>query len=553
MLYNLSINYKIYSIGLKVKYNGIYSKKTYYRNLNRIDKSSKYKLLFINATFKIEVLDQVVAFYSYNTSNNINVKLLIFFILTSLIIDLSKGVYTLIDFDIKRDKGIKVHFVGIGGISMSGLADTLLYNGYSVSGSDVHNSKIVERLIGKGAKISIGHDENNIIGADLIVYTAAVKWDNPELIKAKELNLPIVDRAEFLGQIMKQYKYSIAVSGAHGKTTTTSLLSIILKNADLDPTIMVGGEVDALGGNVRNGKSQYFVAEACEYFESFLRLYPYIGIILNIDADHLDYYKDIAHIKTAFKKFVLLIPNNGYLVVCSDDENSMEISKNAKCNIITFGLSVDADWTARNIEYDDRGCAWFDTFHLGKLFGSFKLNIPGRHNIYNALASLASAEIFNIDKNIISQSLLEFHGTRRRFEKKGEINGAIVIDDYAHHPTEVMATLSAAKNYPHKKLWCVFQPHTYTRTLKLLGEFSHAFGDADELIITDIYAAREKDTGEINSIILTQKIKDDGVNVKYISSFENIVEYLKGSISPGDMVITMGAGDVYIVGEMLLK
>lgn len=459
----------------------------------------------------------------------------------------------MIDFDINRDKNLKVHFVGIGGISMSGLAETLLHYGYNVSGSDSHTSPIIDKLINRGANISIGHNASNVDGADLVVYTAAVKPDNPELIRAKELNIPIADRAEFLGQLMRQYKYGIAVSGTHGKTTTTSLIAIILNNANLDPTVMVGGEVDAIGGNARPGKSSYFVAEACEYVESFLKLYPYIGIILNIDADHLDYYRGIDHIIESFSKFARLVPDDGYVIVSADDKNSLKACSNTDANIITFGLTNDADWTADNISYDERGCGQFDAYYKGNFFGSFKLNIPGRHNISNGLCALACSQIFNIDKSVVQKSFLEFYGTHRRFEKKGEFGGVTVIDDYAHHPTEIMATLSAAKNYPHKKLWCVFQPHTYSRTIKLLSEFSSAFGDVDKLIVTDIYAAREKDTGEINSKMLADKIKGTGVDVRYMSSFDEIVEYLRTNTSSGDMVMTMGAGDVYKIGDMLIK
>lgn len=459
----------------------------------------------------------------------------------------------MIDFDIVRDKNLCVHFIGIGGISMSGLAETLLHYGYNVSGSDSQSSKITDKLIEKGATVRIGHDTSNVTGADIVVYTAAVKPDNAELIRARELNIPVVDRAEFLGQLMKQYKYGIAVSGTHGKTTTTSLIAIILKNAGLDPSVMVGGEVDALGGNVRPGNSQYFVAEACEYVESFLKLHPYIGIILNVDADHLDYYSGLDHIIDSFSKFAGLVPEDGYIIVSSDDKNALKSCSKANAHIITFGFESSADWAAMNLSFDTNGYGSFDVYFRGSFFGSFKLNIPGRHNISNALCAIACAGIFDIDKEVIQESFLEFSGTHRRFEKKGEFNGVTVIDDYAHHPTEVIATLSSARNCPHKKIWCVFQPHTYSRTINLLSEFSKAFNDVDELIITDIYAAREKDTGEINSQMLTDRIKENGVNVKYISSFTDIAYYLRNNASFGDMIITMGAGNVYEVGETLLK
>lgn len=457
------------------------------------------------------------------------------------------------NFKITRNKFPRVHFTGIGGISMSGLAEILIHEGFQVTGSDANPSKIIEKLQGKGAVVNIGHSAENVEGASLIVYTAAVKQDNIELVHARELNIPVISRAELLGAIMKNYQYGIAISGTHGKTTTTSLISIIFKNADFDPTIMVGGELDAIGGTVRTGKGPYFITEACEYVESFLKLNPYIGIILNVDADHLDYYRDINHIISSFRKFASLIPKEGYVIVSADDNNAMKAVSDAECNMITYGIERDADWTGKNICYDNSGFPSFDAYYRGNFFGSFKLNIPGRHNIYNALSSIACAQIFNINKDVIGESFLKFYGTHRRFEKKGVFNGVTVIDDYAHHPTEVKAALSAAKNYPHRKLYCIFQPHTYTRTIKLLSEFSNAFGDADELILADIYAAREKDTGDINSKVLSEKIAANGVDAKYLPSFEAIADYVRNKVVPGDVVITMGAGDVYKIGDMLLK
>ena len=457
------------------------------------------------------------------------------------------------EFDLKSDNNLKVHFIGIGGISMSGLAEILLDYGFNVSGSDSNNSNIINRLIDKGATIHIGHDAENIKDQDLVVYTAAVKADNPELIKAKELNIPIVNRAEFLGQIMKHYEKRIAVAGVHGKTTTTSLLSVIMCNANLDPTIMVGGELDAIGGNVRPGKSPYFLTEACEYVESFLKLYPTVGIVLNIDKDHLDFYSGIDQIISSFKKFIRLIPKDGYLITSSDDENAMKAAKGCNCNLVTFGIKNNANWMTKNICYDKNGFGEFDVYHNGEYYDRFKLRIPGEHNISNSLCAIACADLFHIEKGIIKSSLSEFGGTHRRFEVKGEFSGVKVIDDYAHHPTEIKATLKAAKNYPHKKLWCVFQPHTYSRTIKLLDEFSHAFSDVDELILADIYAAREKDTGEISSKILADKISKNGVSVRYLPSFNEIADFVAKNASPGDIVLTMGAGDVYKVGDILLE
>lgn len=455
-------------------------------------------------------------------------------------------------FDLERDFDKKVHFIGIGGISMSALAEILLEYGYKVSGSDRAKSHLTDKLQAMGAKIFIGHDTKNIEDADIVVYTAAVKDDNPELMEARSRKLIIYDRAEFLGQIMKRYKKGVAIAGTHGKTTTTSLVSLMLLRANLDPTLMIGGEVDILGGNVRVGKSPYFVTEACEYKESFLKFYPFIGVILNIDADHLDYYKDINHIKEAFLKFGKLIPKDGLVVGYAEDENVIEIFKNLECNKLTYGINR-GDFKAIDIKYDEKGCASFKVNLNDKPYGDFKLSIPGEHNVLNALATIACGHFLGIDVETIKDSLLEFKGTHRRFEKKGEKNGVVIIDDYAHHPAEIKATIKAAKNYPHKRIYCVFQPHTYTRTYTLFDEFSTAFLGVDKLILTDIYAAREKDTGLVNAKMLSDAVVKHGVDSVYIKDFDEIVNYLEGELKEGDLLITMGAGDVYKIGEMFLK
>ena len=455
-------------------------------------------------------------------------------------------------FNLKNDFNKKVHFIGIGGISMSGLAEILIDNGYNISGSDRNESALTDKLSSIGAKIYIGHSAENVHGADLVVYTAAVKEDNPEIIEAKKLNIPLMDRAEFLGDIMKEFQKRIAVSGTHGKTTTTSMIALILINAGLDPTVMVGGEVDQIGGNVRPGKSPYFVAEACEYKGSFLKFCPNIGIILNIDADHLDYYKDIDDIKSAFLKFANLIPEDGCLIGNFSDKRLLDIVHIVKCNTLTYGIN-EGDFTANNITYDSNGCAAFTVYFKGKEYYNFKLSVTGEHNVMNALAAIACCHTLKVDKKVISDSLYEYKGTHRRFEVKGKINGASVIDDYAHHPTEIKATLKAAKNYPHRKIYCVFQPHTYSRTLSLFNEFSNAFYDVDKLILTDIYAAREKDTGVVNSKMLCNEVCKNGVDAVYIKSFDDIVCFLKDKLQKDDIIITMGAGDVTKIGDMLLK
>ncbi len=455
-------------------------------------------------------------------------------------------------FDFIRDKNKKVHFIGIGGISMSGLAAVLIKNGYKVSGSDMKSSNIIERLKSSGIDIYIGHNEENIKDVDLVVYTAAVPQDNPELLYAKKNNIATMDRAEFLGHIMKGHKYNVAVTGTHGKTTSTSMLSHITIKANLDPTILVGAELDIINGNFRIGSSEYFVTEACEYKESFLKFYPYIGILLNIDADHLDYYKDINHIQKAFEKFVDLIPEDGYAVGYGEDQRVVEVLKNAKCNTITYGIEK-GDLTAKHITYDEKGCPSFQVYEQDTKLFNVKLNVPGKHNILNALSSIAVSLILNIPHKFIVEGLAEFKGAHKRFEFKGSKNGVTVIDDYAHHPTEIKATLNSAKNYPHNKIYCVFQPHTYSRTLKLFDEFIKAFDEVDELILTDIYAAREKDNGIINSNMLGDKLRERGIKCLNVQSFDEATEYLNKHLNNGDLLLTVGAGDVVKVGEMFLK
>jgi UDP-N-acetylmuramate--alanine ligase len=456
------------------------------------------------------------------------------------------------NFDLNNDYDKKIHFIGIGGISMSGLAEILLLKGYKVSGSDMKASFLTEKLSKLGAEIYIGHNKENLKNVDIVIYTAAIANTNPEISAAKALNIPMYTRAEFLGAIMKGHKYNVAISGTHGKTTTTSMFSHITLSENLDPTILVGGELDVINGNVRTGKSEYFITEACEYKASFLSFYPYIGVVLNIDADHLDFYKDIDEIQATFKKFIDLIPKDGYLVANADDKRTFEISKTASCNVVTFGID-SGDITAKNIKFDDKSCAFFDVFKDAKLIFSVKLNVPGEHNVLNALAAISSALILNISSDSIISGLQNFGGTHRRFEYKGTKNGVVVIDDYAHHPTEIKATLAAIKNYPHKKVLCVFQPHTYSRTISLFDEFTEAFPGVDELILADIYAAREEDTGIVSSEMLSTSIMKTGVNCKNIHNFNDIVDYLNEHLKDGDLLLTVGAGNVFEIGEMYLN
>lgn len=455
-------------------------------------------------------------------------------------------------FDFIKDKNKKVHFIGIGGISMSGLAAVLLNSGFKVSGSDAKDSIIIEKLRASGAEIYIGHRRENINDVDLIVYTAAIPSNNPELLEAKNKKIQLMDRAEFLGHIMKGHKYNVAISGTHGKTTCTSMLSHVTIEGDLDPTILIGGELDVIGGNFRIGNSEYFLTEACEYKQSFLKFFPYVGVILNIDADHLDCYKDINEIADTFEAFSKLIPTDGYLVGYGEDSRVKDILDKANCNTLSYGFE-NADITAKNINFNKMGCASFDIYKDNKNLFSISLNVPGKHNILNALATICVSLIFNLNHNSITSGLSNCKGAHKRFEYKGEINGVTVIDDYAHHPTEIKATLSTAQKIEHNKIYCVFQPHTYTRTKTLFNEFTTAFDDADELILMDIYAAREKDTGIVSSNMLGDAIRKRGINCVNVHSHNEALEYVKSKVNNNDLLLTVGAGDVVIVGEEYLK
>lgn len=455
-------------------------------------------------------------------------------------------------FDLKNDIHKKIHFIGIGGVSMSGLAAILLNAGYKVSGSDSKESENTKKLEKDGAEIYIGHNANNLNNVDLIVYTAAIPKDNPEIIKAIQNNIQLMDRAEFLGQIMKGHKFNVAVAGTHGKTTTTSMLSHVTLNANLDPTILVGGNLDIINGNFRIGNSEYFLTEACEYKQSFLKFFPYVGIILNIDADHLDFYRDLDHIKDTFKKFISIIPENGYIVANADDLNVREVLVDAKCNVLTYGINK-GDIQAKNISFDEKGCGTFDVFRNTNKLITLSLNVPGMHNVSNALSAICCSIIFNLPFEEVRDGLQSFKGAHKRFEYKGVKDGITIIDDYAHHPVEIKATLSTAKRMSHNKMYCIFQPHTYTRTKTLFDDFVSCFDDSDEVILMDIYAAREKDTGEISSLQLGDAIRSNGMNCINVHSHEEALNYIKTHAHSGDLILTVGAGDVVEVGEMFLQ
>lgn len=457
-------------------------------------------------------------------------------------------------YKIDFQKPIHIHFIGIGGISMSGLAEILLEEGFTVSGSDSKESPLTQKLEQLGATIFYGQKASNIIdGIDCVVYTAAIHRENAELIEAVAKKIPMLTRAELLGQLMKNYKTPIAVSGTHGKTTTTSMLSHILLAGEKDPTISVGGILQAIGGNIRVGHSETFITEACEYTNSFLNFFPKIGIILNIEEDHLDFFKDLEDIRHSFHQFAALIPTDGTLIINNDIKNYEEICEGLDCRIVTCGSSLSSDYSSENVRFDEKGLASFDLIKRGETVCRIQLSVPGYHNVSNALTCIAAAELLEIPMKTIKQGLLAFTGTDRRFEYKGMMNGVTIIDDYAHHPTEILATLKAAKNYPHKELWCVFQPHTYTRTKAFFHEFAEVLSHTDHLVLADIFAARETDTLGVSSKDLAAEVARLGTDAHYFGSFEEIEMFLKEHCVSGDLLITMGAGDVVNIGEDLLK
>ncbi|MFR8316691.1 MAG: UDP-N-acetylmuramate--L-alanine ligase [Catenibacillus sp.] len=457
-------------------------------------------------------------------------------------------------YQINFDAPIKVHFMGIGGISMSGLAEILINRGFVITGSDNHESAITRHLESQGVKIHYGQCTQNIDSSiQLVVYTAAIHPDNPEFIAAQTYHIPMMDRAELLGQIMRHYANSIAVAGTHGKTTTTSMISHILLQADCDPTISVGGILKAIHGNIRIGHSQNFITEACEYTNSFLKFNPKIEVILNIEEDHLDFFKDIDDIRHSFREFARRLPDDGVLIINGAIEHGTYITDGLPCRIVTFGLEPENDFCAQNITFNEFGFGSFDLIMYGEKITRIQLSVTGLHNVINALSAIACAIQLNISMDDIRRGLLNYEGTDRRFEYKGQFDGVTVIDDYAHHPTEIQATLTAAHNYPHKEIWCVFQPHTFTRTKAFLQEFAQSLALADKIVLADIYPARETDPGDIHSKDIVRLLQAKGKEVWYFPSFVQIEQFLRQNCSHGDLLITMGAGDVVNIGEDLLS
>ena len=450
----------------------------------------------------------------------------------------------------------KIFFVGIGGTSMSGLAMMSKSQGFEVSGSDMRPCSYTDKLIKHNIPVIIGHKKENIDpDYDLVVYSAAIRPDNIELKTAASYGIPLMERSYFLGQLSRFYPRTIAVSGTHGKTTTSSLTALMLYNAQFDPSVSIGGTLEQIGGNSRMGKSEYFVIEACEFVDSFLHTQHYIGTILNIEEDHLDYFTGgLEQITESFLKFAQILPKEGLLIANGDDPQVVEkIIPCVDAQVVTFGVGPHNDWVATNIIYDKHGKPTYDVLKQGVYYGTFHLNIPGLHNVMNSLSVIACGDFLQIDPKIIQDTFAEFRGAKRRFDFCGEVNGINIFEDYAHHPTELRVTIEACKNYEHNKLWVVFQPHTYSRTFLLFDQFVEAVKDADEVIFNDIYSDREANDWNVYSEDLAEKvIQNHHIPCEVISKFEDIVDYLCKNVADGDFVLVAGSQSINKVAHDLL-
>jgi len=447
----------------------------------------------------------------------------------------------------------KIYFVGIGGIGMSGIAEVLLNLGYKVAGSDLKKSEITERLALLGGEIYYGHSRENVSKVDVVVISSAVHDDNPEVMEARERLIPVIPRAEMLAELMRM-KYGIAIAGTHGKTTTTSMVATILGHGGIDPTIVIGGRLNSIGTNARLGQGKFLVAEADESDGSFLKLSPTIAVVTNIDADHLDFYSGIEEIKTTFVEFINKVPFYGLAVLCLDNDNVADVIPLVKKRFTTYGLSAQADFRASEVKHAGFTTS-FVAHYKGERLGEISFPMPGAHNVLNALATIAVAMELNVPFAVIQEGFRGFGGVGRRFQIKGEVGGIMVVDDYGHHPTEIRATLAAAKGgWSERRLVVVFQPHRYTRTKELFDDFVKAFYDADMLVLTDIYAAGEQPIPGATSEALFKKIKQHGQKeVTYIANRDAINDHLLTVLQAGDIVLTLGAGNLWQTGEELVK
>lgn len=444
----------------------------------------------------------------------------------------------------------RIHFIGIGGIGMSGIAEILLTMGYSVSGSDLRWSPVTERLMGMGARVFEGHAASNASASDVVVTSSAVSATNPEVLEARARKIPVIQRAEMLAELMR-LKYGIAVAGMHGKTTTTSMIAAVLAGGGLDPTVVVGGRVDAMGSNARLGNSQYLVAEADESDRSFLKLSPVLAVVTNLDREHMDCYKDMADVEGAFEEFMDRVPFYGATTACLDNELLRGVLSRVRRKVYTYGEDADADFRLQILpkQADCHSC--FEVNYKGLVLGQFRLHVPGRHNVLNATAAVAIGVQLGVAPDQIAAGIETFRGVDRRFQVKGEVRGVTVVDDYGHHPTEIVATLRAARECGYKRVLVLFQPHRYTRTRDLMTEFAGAFGDADRVEVLDIYAASEEPIAGVTAEALVKEIGRAGV--AYAGSVAAAVEALAREARAGDVILTLGAGSVSQAGPLLLE
>ena len=448
-----------------------------------------------------------------------------------------------------------VYMIGIGGISMSGIAEILVNYGYTVSGSDMTENEMVKHLEEEGIKVNIGQVSENITNdIDLVVYTAAIKDTNPELVKARELGIECVERGVFLGELTENFKDCIGVAGTHGKTTTSSMVSCVFVEAGVDPSIQIGANLTQIGGNYRVGKSDYFIIEACEYMDSFQNFKQRSAIVTNIDNDHLDYFKNIDNISRSFEKYVSHLPENGLLVLNMDNDRCYDLRNHTKAEVITVSKNnKEADYYTKNIEFDDRGCPSYDVYKKDEFITRIKLNVRGEHNVLNSLEAYALCDWYKIDSKDIVKGLANFTGASRRMEYKGKFNGANVYDDYGHHPTEIEATSDAILKEKHKESYAIFEAHTYSRFYEHVDSFAKSLTKFDHIIVIDIYAAREENIYGVKPEDLVEKLVKLGKDAKYISDYDEIKSYLKERVKEGDLIITLGAGNVTKVASKLVE
>jgi len=447
----------------------------------------------------------------------------------------------------------RIHFIGIGGIGMSGIAEILLTMGYTVSGSDLRRSGVTDRLVGMGARFFEGHAAANAAASDVVVTSSAVSKDNPEVVEARTRKIPVIQRAEMLAELMR-LKYGIAVAGMHGKTTTTSMIAAVLAGGGLDPTVVVGGRVNALGSNARLGNSQYLVAEADESDRSFLKLSPVLAVVTNLDREHMDCYRDMADVENAFVEFMDRLPFYGATTACIDNDLLRAVLPRVRRKIYTYGESADADFRLQLLPKDEDCHSCFEVNYKGLVLGRFRLHVPGRHNVLNATAAVAVGVQLGVAPDQIAAGLETFRGVDRRFQMKGAVREVTVVDDYGHHPTEILATLRAARECGYGRVHVLFQPHRYTRTRDLMVEFANAFGDADTVQVLDIYAASEEPIAGVDARALVKEIDAVGAcTAEYAKSMSAAVATLVREAGPGDVILTLGAGSISQAGPLLLE